>query len=351
MSKDKEDDIAKRLRELDPKYEEYKSSLPDMAAAIEERDAKKVEVSDQDRMFINLLGGAAGASLARRAQAAYDKSAPARAQQMPMRAPGPVGGPAGPVAAGPVTPGVAPGATPAGVMPAAGPTLLGEPGTYGRGVGPGQMTFNYGRAAGLPEIEASRALGMGSQPGEVHDLLGRRREALTAIQQRFPTESYVENPRFGGIMTPDQGVGRGPRASYTTATPEPGQAPPPGGMRPLPPRAPVSTTPPPPGALQRVMGGAQAVGRAGMDLASTPRLAGALGGVGVAEAGQQVYGRYANDPLGATIAGAGGMLGAAAMLPGVPLPARLGLGAVSPLTLYLYDKFRPYRSVLEQPIQ
>ena len=349
MSKEKEDEVTRRLKELDPKYEEIKSSLPDMGVAVQKREEQKVEVSDQDRMLINLLGGYAGSKLAGRAQAAYEQGAPARADRAAMRAPGPIGGPAGPVAAGPVTPGVAPGATPAGVMPAAGPTLLGEPGTYGRGVGPGQMTFNYGRAAGLPEIEASRALGMGSQPGEVHDLLGRRREALTAIQQRFPTESYVENPRFGGIMTPDQGAGRGPRASYTTAAPEPGQAP--GGMRALPPRAPVPTAPPAPGALRRLATGAGNVGQAGIDLLSTPRVAGALGGLGIAEAGQQVYGRYGNDPVGATIAGAGGMLGAAAMMPGVPLPARLGLGAISPLSLYLYDKFKPYRSVLEQPVQ
>lgn len=352
MSKDKEDDIEKRLRELDPSYGDVKAALPNMTVSAPGTPGGRnvTQLSDNDQIFLNLLGGYAGSRLSGKAQAGYDKLLRDRIESMATRSVGPVGGPAGPTPAGPA----APGPAAAGAIPSQAPSAA--PGVsaatlYPEATGPGSATFNYGRKFNLPEIEAAKALGTGKLEGEVWDLLEKRRQALTSIQQRFPTESYVENPRYGGIMTPDQGAGRGPRASFATATPEPGQAPPPGGMRPLPPRAPVSTTPPPPGALQRVMGGAQAVGRAGMDLASAPRVAGALGGVGLAEAGQQVYGRYANDPLGATIAGAGGMLGAAAMMPGVPLPVRLGLGAVSPLSLYLYDKFRPYRSVLEQPTQ
>lgn len=352
MSKDKEDDIEKRLKELDPSYGDVKAALPSLSASAPGAPGGRssVQFSDNDQIFLNLLGGYAGSKLAGKAQANYEKLLRDRMESMGSRPAGPVGGLAGPTPAGPAAPGpVAAGAIPSQAPPA-GPGVSAAT-LYPEATGPGSATFNYGRKFNLPEIEAAKALGTGKLEGEVWDLLEKRRQALTNIQQRFPTESYVENPRYGGIMTPDQGAGRGPRASFATATPEPGQTPPPGGMRPLPPRAPVLTTPPPPGALDRVLGGAKSVGRAGMELASAPRVAGALGGMGVAEAGQQVYGRYANDPVGATIAGAGGMLGAAAMLPGVPLPVRLGLGAVSPLSLYLYDKFKPYRSVLEQPQQ
>ena len=131
----------------------------------------------------------------------------------------------------------------AGPRPAAGPTQLGAPGTFPRATGPGQATYNYARSYGLPEIEAGRALSTTKEPGGVWDLLGKRQEALTNIQQRFPTETYVENPRFGGIMTPDQGPGAGPRASYVQQ---------PGGLQSIPTRSPVPVTPPSKGALEEV---------------------------------------------------------------------------------------------------
>jgi hypothetical protein len=77
----------------------------------------------------------------------------------------------------------------------------------------GSATFNYGKAFGLPDIEAGRALDMSKQTGGASDLINKRREALLRVQQMFPGE-FVENPRFGGIMTPDPSVGAGPRAPY-----------------------------------------------------------------------------------------------------------------------------------------
>lgn len=77
----------------------------------------------------------------------------------------------------------------------------------------GSATFNYGKAFGLPDIEAGRALDMSKQTGGASDLINKRREALLKVQQMFPGE-FVENPRFGGIMTPDPSVGAGPRAPY-----------------------------------------------------------------------------------------------------------------------------------------
>lgn len=139
----------------------------------------------------------------------------------------------------PETPPVPP--TPPGGQPPA--TQLSTAGTYGKATGPGSATFNYGRSYGLPEIEAGKALNTTKEAGGVWDLLNKRQEALTGIQQRFPTETYVENPRFGGLMTPGQGVGAGPKASFVQQ---------PGGLQALPPKAPVPLTPPAKGALEEV---------------------------------------------------------------------------------------------------
>lgn len=73
---------------------------------------------------------------------------------------------------------------------------------------------------------------------------------------------------------------------------------------------------------------------------AVPGVMGALSGLGAAELGQEAYKRR-DDPIGASIAGAGA-LGAAASL--VPTPVtRIGgpaLATASPLALYLYDKMR-----------
>ena len=149
--------------------------------------------------------------------------------------------------------------------PAAAPSPAGAPGQSimrqpipssgpdGGRLAPGQtgtMPYNYGKAAGLTDIEAGRALDMTKQTGGVHDLTTQRRETTNRIQNLFPGERYIENPRFGGIMTPDQGVGSGPRQSFAMRPP----APPtpdmpqglPGGLSQLPPRQPIPTAPIPP---------------------------------------------------------------------------------------------------------
>jgi len=339
---DEEADEA--LEELIPGFKELKAAMPDMAASAALVADKPIEVSEDDRLLLNLLGGMAGASVSGRLQNRYEKAIQDRIARLVSQVPAAPSAPNIPAAPGaPGAPGVPSAARPVGP---ASPVQLGEPGTYGRGVGPGQMTFNYGRAAGLPEIEAARALGMGSQSGEVHDLLQRRREALQTIQQRFPSSQFVENPRFGGVMTPDQSVGRGPRESFVQSQT--------GGMRSVPPPAPVPTAPPPAGALTRarqaIGTGARVAGGTALDLLSSPRVVGAGAGVGAAEAAQQYYGRRETDPVGAYLAAGTGALGGLAALPVLPMPARVLLAGASPLTMYLYDKYKPYRSVLESTL-
>lgn len=248
-----------------------------------------------------------------------------------------VGGPAGPVG-GPATVG--------------GPTQLGVPGTYPTATGPGSAVFNYARVEGLPEIEAAKALGMGKGEGEVYDLLNKRRQALNTIQQRFPSESYVENPRFGGVMTPAAGVGGGPRQSFVQPPAPPGQPVPP--LQALPARAPVSTTPPKLSGLDQITRTFGEMARRGMPAVSAvaryavPPLAGYQAGQELAAAKQAAT---AEDPdyLQAALRGLGGTAAAASMFPpALPVAAPIALAA--PTIAGLLERFQNRQVDEERPI-
>jgi hypothetical protein len=211
-----------------------------------------------------------------------------------------------------VTPPTTPpaGAPPSGPKPPLGSTIMRQPvpsgGPDGGRLAAGQtgtMPYNYGKAAGLTDIEAGRALDMTKQTGGVHDLASQRREGMTKVQSLFPSEKYVENPRYGGLLTLDQGVGSGPRESFSMKAPvapspdlPQGQT---GGLSQLPPRQPVSTAPIPPkgpsgldsvtnmfkGMMRPVVTTAQTVGKYAL-----PPLAGLSAGLDLAEMGHE-YGK------------------------------------------------------------
>jgi hypothetical protein len=84
---------------------------------------------------------------------------------------------------------------------------------------------------------------------------------------------------------------------------------------------------------------------------NAPGVSGALGGLGVAESGQEFMKRQAaGDVPGQIMAGMGIAGGAAAMAPH-PLAKILGgaLSAASPLSLYLYDKIKNSQPPLPKP--
>ena len=237
-------------------------------------------------------------------QAMPPQGMPPQGQGMPRPV---AGGPAGPIG-GPASP----------------LTQMGGPGAY-----------NYGKAFGLTDIEAGRATDMTKNPGGANDLINQRTQALQKIQQMGG--GYVENPNYGGIMTPQQSAGSGPRASFVQA---PGA---PGGLSQLPPSAPVSAAPPPPppppGPLSQAAGalkqGAGAVLR-------SPLASGALGGLSIAESAQEADRQIqAKDTTGAAIAGAGAA-GGAMQIFGGPKAKAIGalVSAASPLTLYLRKNLR-----------
>jgi len=124
----------------------------------------------------------------------------------------------------PPAPPAPPGATPPGGAPAIpqnGRMPAGQTGT---------MPYNYGKAAGLTDIEAGRALDMTKQEGGVHDLSTKRREGTLKVKSLFPGETWGENPQHGGILTK---AGGPPNFSYIQEPmPPAGALPPPAGLPP-----------------------------------------------------------------------------------------------------------------------
>jgi hypothetical protein len=245
------------------------------------------------------------------------------------------------------------GAAPLSAIPSGGP----DAGRLARGQ-TGTMPYNYAKAAGLTDIEAGRALDMTKQTGGVHDLTTQRREGMQRIQQLFPTERYVENPRFGGLMTPDMSVGSGPRQSFAVQGPirdvppgtigGPAAPPPEGSLRPLPPRVPIPSTPPAPptpSLLDDAIAKLGQIARGALSVVNAPPVAGALGGYSAATSGVEAFERsQKGDKPGAAAAGVG-TLGVLSAIPH-PVPRAVGFGAsaISPLTLMMMDKYRKIKA-------
>jgi hypothetical protein len=145
------------------------------------------------------------------------------------------------------TPPPAPPSAPTGGLP----SLQGQPvpSVVRQAPATGYGTYNYGVSQGLTDIESGLAKDMTKQAGGVHDLLTQRREALNRLQG-MGANDFVENPRFGGIMTQAPSVGGGVRVdpatgvpqSFAMRVPEAGQ---PAQLAPIP-KAPIIPTVPPP---------------------------------------------------------------------------------------------------------
>lgn len=194
----------------------------------------------------------------------------------------------------------------------------------------GSGTFNYGKAFGLTDIEAGRALDMSKQPGGASDLIRQRAEGLQRVQQMGG--GFAENPRYGGLMTPERGAGGGPRASFTQT---------PAGLSQLPPTQPIPTTPRQPSALSQMAGatkrGLEAVARSPVGGAAS----GALAGLSLASQGQELADRYQQqDVPGMAISGLGTVGGLMQFVPGPSRAVGMGLSAASPLVMAIYDKLR-----------
>jgi hypothetical protein len=321
----------------------------------QQRDARiQATVDAQEKRQAQLMGGAAGVGIS------ATKAAGSGAGSVLQAGANRVGqgfraGMQPPVVPGaPPAPGAMPGAAPTPTPTAAPPrNMMQLPipsgGPDGGRLAPGQtgtMPFNYGKAAGLTDIEAGRALDMTKQAGGVHDLTTQRREGLGKVQSLFPNQ-FVENPRYGGIMTPDQGGGGGPRKAFTYTPPvAPSPEVPqgrPGGLSQLPPRQPISTAPVAPvapkppsgldavtnmfkGMMRPVATAAKAVGKYALPPLAVASAAGE--GVNIAQQMRRPEGQ--RDVTGMALSGANILGSGLSMFPAtapVGVPLMLGTGA------------------------
>jgi hypothetical protein len=243
---------------------------------VEVKDPNKAEMQFEEqgqkeltRDEFGLYGGAAGAAAAASAAGAplatnmatktigniLAQVQQAKAQNMPPAAPqAPTGG--FPTGGAPATPQMPTGA-PMGGLPS---TQRGAPmgpadgGRMAQGQ-TGVIPYNTSKALGLTDIEAGQALSNTKQQGGAWDLAEKRREAMTRIQG-MGGNNFVENPRFGGIMTQAPSVGGGPRESFVMRPEVPASPDLPAGqpsqLAPLPKAPVISTVPPPPSGLDQV---------------------------------------------------------------------------------------------------
>ena len=239
----------------------------------------------------------------------------------------PMGGlPAGGAPTPPQMPSGAPMGAPMGGLPQ-GQTMMGVDDAGRMGAGQtGNMVYNYGKSAKLTDIEAGRALDMTKGEGGVHDLSTQRREALNKLN-KMGMGNFVENPRFGGIMTQAPSVGRGPRESFALRAPEVGQ---PAELQAIPRAAPIPTVAPPPSGLDQVKNMFTGMMRQGMRLMPAVGLpfAGLSIGRDIADIESQ-YDRAPNQrdytDIGLSTAGALAT-GASFYPPAFPLAAPLSIG-------------------------
>ena len=206
------------------------------APAQSDADARDQEaLQAQEKAAAQLLGGYAGTSvsgakligqgISKGAEMAEEGRQRAAARLQPPTPPsGAAGAPPPPPASGGPSGGIfggTPSAPPSGApaIPQNGRMPAGQTGT---------MPYNYGKAAGLTDIEAGRALDMTKQEGGVHDLSTKRREGTLKVKSLFPGETWGENPQHGGILTK---AGGPPNFSYVQEPmPPAGALPPPAGL-------------------------------------------------------------------------------------------------------------------------
>jgi hypothetical protein len=276
-------------------------------AVVEEGPAdqgpKKDLTQQKTRAVVDILGAGLGATTAKGLQVGSDIMETARAMGANARAQAA----AAQAGAVPGAPG-APGAPRAGGLPAPQGPLQGPPAG-------GRMTQNW--VGAQDATGAYQDVGMKARSmGEAHKLKEAAIAAEDKIRQIAPEMRQV--PERAGLFLPEQ-VGSGPRGARTV---------------PIPPAGPT-----PPGALQKAAGAVKAGAGA---VARSPVTAGALGGLGAAESGQEFYDRYKKGDIpGMMISGIGALGGAASVVPH-PVVRGVGLAAsgISPLALYLLDKMR-----------
>lgn len=154
----------------------------------------------------------------------------------------------------PPAPPSAPMGAPTGGLPQGQPVMgVADAGRMAQGQ-TGVIPYNTSKALGLTDIEAAQALSNTKQEGGAWDLAEKRREAMTRVNS-MSGNRFVENPRYGGLLTQAPSVGGGPRESFVMRPEVPANPDLPSGqpaqLAPLPKAPIVSTVPPPPSGLDQ----------------------------------------------------------------------------------------------------
>jgi hypothetical protein len=231
-----------------------------------------------------------------------------------------------PMGGAPTPPSAPPGApmgAPTGGLPQGQPVMgVADAGRMAQGQ-TGVIPYNTAKALGVTDIEAGQALTNTKQQGGAWDIATKRAEALNKLQA-MGMGNYVENPRFGGIMT--QG-GRAPRESFAFRAPDVGQ---PAELQAIPKAPFVPTVPPPPSGLDQVKNMFTGMMRQGMRL--MPVIGPPLAGLSIGRDLADIETQYERAPMerdytdiGLSTAGAIAT-GASLYPPAFPIAAPLSIG-------------------------
>ena len=251
-----------------------------------------------------------------------------RAFDMARRPPqAPMGGlPAGGAPTPPQMPSGSPMGAPMGGLSQGQPVMgVSDAGRMAQGQ-TGVIPYNTAKALGVTDIEAGQALTNTKQQGGAWDIATKRAEALNKLQG-MGMGNFVENPRFGGIMTQAPSVGRGPRESFALRAPEVGQ---PAELQAIPRAAPIPTVAPPPSGLDQVKNMFTGMMRQGMRL--MPAIGLPFAGLSIGRDIADIESQYDRAPnqrdytdIGLSTAGALAT-GASFYPPAFPLAAPLSIG-------------------------
>lgn len=223
----------------------------------------------------------------------------------------------------PQTPPNAPMGAPTGGLPQGQPVMgVADAGRMAQGQ-TGVIPYNTAKALGVTDIEAGQALTNTKQQGGAWDIATKRAEALNKLQS-MGMGNFVENPRFGGIMT--QG-GRAPRESFAFRAPDVGQ---PAELQVIPKAPIVPTVAPPPSGLDQVKNMFTGMMRQGMRL--MPVIGPPLAGLSIGRDLADIETQYERAPrerdytdIGLSTAGALAT-GASLYPPLFPVAAPLSIG-------------------------
>ena len=181
----------------------------------------------------------------------------------------------------------------------------------------GKGTFNYGKAFGMTDFDAARALDMSKSPGGALDVARQVREAEAKIGP-----GYKMTPERADLLLPEQ-VGSGPRGARTVPIP------PPQG----------------PGALQRAMSNIRQFAGA------SPMMSSTLGGLGAGAMAAEAAERYrTGDVPGAGLGAMGSVGSIMSMIPKTSVPGA-AMAVASPIAMALADYIRNRKQKPFEPIQ